>query len=81
MGDWQAEHPDGVAVGPDGALWVLANQRVFRFLDGSWEFWGVADGMDFGDTASLTVGEDGSVWVADMYGLARYGERLPVAGG
>jgi ligand-binding sensor domain-containing protein len=33
--------------------------------------------MTFGDTASLTIGEDGSVWIADMYGLARYGDNLP----
>ncbi len=38
----------------------------------------MVDGMEFGDTASLIVGEDGSVWVSDMYGLARYGEMLPV---
>jgi ligand-binding sensor domain-containing protein len=77
MGDWQGEYPEGLAVGPDGALWVLANQGVFRFLDGAWEFWAEADGMTFGDTASLTIGEDGSVWIADMYGLARYGDNLP----
>jgi len=77
MGNWQGEYPEDVAAGPDGALWVLVNQGVFRFLDGRWEFWGEADGMAFGDTVSLTIGEDGSVWVADMHGLARYGEMPP----
>lgn len=81
MGDWQGEYPDEVAVGPDGALWVLANKAVFRYLDGAWEAWTEVDGMELGDTASLVVGEDGSVWVSDIYGLARYGEMLPTGGG
>jgi ligand-binding sensor domain-containing protein len=81
MGDWQGEYPDEVAVGPDGALWVLANRAVFRLLDGTWEAWTEVDGMELGDTASLAIGEDGSVWVSDMYGLARYGEMLPASNG
>jgi len=80
MGSWQGEYPDGLVVGPDGALWVLGGQAVFRHLDGEWEIWEQVDGMDLGDTSSLVVGEDGSVWVSDMYGLARYGEMLPVGG-
>jgi streptogramin lyase len=81
IGDSQGAYPDGVAVGPAGALWVPANQAVFRMLDGTWELWTEVDGMGFGDTAPLAIGEDGSVWVSDMYGLARYGEMLPVSNG
>lgn len=81
MGSYQGEYPDAVVVDPEGALWVLANKAVFRFLDGTWEVWEEVDGMELGDTASLAVGEDGSVWVSDMYGLARYGEMLPVTSG
>jgi ligand-binding sensor domain-containing protein len=80
MGDWQGEYPDGLGVGPDGALWVLSNQGAFRYLDGLWEYWEEADGLAFGDTTSLTIGEDGTVWVADAYGVARYGEFLPATG-
>jgi streptogramin lyase len=81
MGSWYGEYPDGLAVGPDGALWVLADRAVFRYLGGKWELWEEVDGMELGDTSSLVVGEDGSVWVSDMYGLARYGEMLPVGDG
>lgn len=81
MGSWHGEYPDGLAVGPDGALWVLARTGVFRHLNGEWDFWEVVDGMELGGTASLIVGEDGSVWVSDAYGLARYGEMLPVGDG
>lgn len=80
MGSWYGEYPEGLALGPDGALWVLANKGVFRLLDGAWDFWQRVDGMEFGGTHSITAGEDGSVWIADAYGLARYGE-MPAAGG
>jgi len=81
MGDRRGEYPEDLAVGPDGALWVLTRQAVFRYLDGEWEIWEQVDGMDLGGTASLVVGEDGSVWVSDMYGLARYGEMFSAGAG
>jgi hypothetical protein len=37
--------------------------------------------MELGGTASPAIGEDESVWVSDMHGLARYGEMLPVSNG
>ncbi|MBN2113493.1 MAG: hypothetical protein JW785_05125 [Acidimicrobiia bacterium] len=80
MGSWYGEYPEGLALGPDGALWVLANKGVFRLLDGAWDFWQIVDGMEFGATESIAAGEDGSVWIADAYGLARYGGMLPIGG-
>lgn len=77
MGHYSGAYPDGLAVGPDGALWVLANTAVFRYLDGAWEVWPEVDGLGFRDTASIVVGEDGSVWVSDLDGVARHGETLP----
>jgi hypothetical protein len=60
---------------------VPADRALLGSHDGIWEVWTAVNGMDLGDTASLAVGEDGSVWVSDMYGLARYGEMLPVSSG
>lgn len=76
MGAWQGEYPDDVAIGPDGALWVVAASVVFRYLDGEWESWDSADGLAFRELRTLTIGEDGSVWVADLDGVARFGEVL-----
>lgn len=56
---------------PDGALWVPADRALFRFHDGTWEVGTAVDGMDLADTGSLAVGEDGSVCVSDLCGLAR----------
>lgn len=74
MGAWQGEYPDELVVGPDGALWVIASTALFRHLDGDWQVWETVDGLEFRGLRTLTIGEDGSVWIADMDGVARFGD-------
>ncbi len=61
----------GLLAPPDGSLWVgyrLGGLSVFR--DRTVQHFGAADGLPGGAVYSMTLGPDGTVWVATRDGLA-----------
>lgn len=57
--------PKGIAVGPEGRIWVARNNALFNFLpadpEGSKQ--GPFENADIGSGPSLTLGTDGNLWV------------------
>ena len=49
---------------PDGALWVSVGGGVVRFDGSAFEQWTVDEGVPAAYTHGVTVGGDGTVWVA-----------------
>ena len=74
-GDWKASSgglygPRGVAVAPDGSVWVtdLGNRRVMRYDSGltHWDSYGRSEkGLDLRAPIGITVAPDGMVYVSD----------------
>ena len=66
------ETVSGLALGPDGALWVSGETTVAVFRDGAWQVaWKDASG---GPVAPLVVAPDGTVWFGharELTGLRR----------
>ncbi len=68
------EMVSGLALGPDGALWVAGETTVAVLRDGVWQVaWKAASGVT---SAGLVVAPDGTVWFAqgrELVGLRREG--------
>lgn len=78
-----ANRVSAVTVADDGTVWVTAGRRhgpdrpataggVAAFTGQSWTSWTTEDGLAGGWARSVTVGGDGTVWVATKEGLSRF---------
>ena len=71
-------YPMDIGVGPDGTVYV-AGDGLYAYRDGSWEATHNAGGLELG-AWWITFGEDGSIWVGDNTGIARWGEIFDAIG-
>ncbi len=84
-GDGQFSHPEGIAVAPDGSVYVAdsGNNRVQRFTAGGAYLaqWGSpgTDGGQFNRPRGITVDQDGDVYVTEM--LGNRVQKFTAAGG
>jgi signal transduction histidine kinase/CheY-like chemotaxis protein/ligand-binding sensor domain-containing protein len=63
-----------MAKAPDGSIWAGGANGVGRFAGGSWTTWDSRSGLldDECNLNGLFIGDDGSVYVGTMGGLARF---------
>ena len=70
---------NGMAIAPDGTLWVAADRGVARFdetasPDQSWASYTTADGLLSKSVQGIAAAPDGTVWACLENGVARFEE-------
>lgn len=66
------KHITAIKITPN-TVWVgTQNSGLYRFRDGVWSHYNVADGMEHKMVLSLEVDRDGRLWVGSPYGIVRY---------
>ena len=71
--EWPGGWLDNMAVAPDGTVW--AGHEGLGHFDphtGSWQTFGVADGLVHHVVEAIYVTPDGAVWVGTKGGIGRY---------
>ncbi|PAP75475.1 sensor histidine kinase [Rubrivirga marina] len=71
----------GLAVGPDGALWVGSDENRLARIDRQTETcraWGPADGVPNGSVGGILLDARGRVWTSTMAGLAVFDPKAEV---
>ena len=67
----------GLALAPDGALWIASGDGVSRLRDGRIDRFTTADGLNDDRCYGVAIGPEGFVYVATERGVARFdGERF-----
>jgi diguanylate cyclase (GGDEF)-like protein len=54
--------------GANGDIWAGTKQGLFQLSGGHWRRFTTADGLSHNEVLSLTVGDDGDIWVGYQFG-------------
>jgi len=60
-----------LTLGRDGAIWVAAENGIFRVKDGEYQSWPVGPGSGGAYVRGISEDADGVVWAASLAGIAR----------
>lgn len=57
-----------LAEGPKGTIWAGTKRGLFQLSEGRWRAFTSLDGLSHNEVLSLTVGDDGNIWVGYQFG-------------
>jgi ligand-binding sensor domain-containing protein len=64
---------NALAIAPNGAVWIGTDQGAGRFMDGSWQRFGLGSGLGLQKVQAVAIAPDGSAWFGmALGGLAHF---------
>ncbi len=62
----------GLLTAPDGAIWITTRGDLFRMRDGSFDRWGIGDGLPAGGALGIVMLDDGALALATDQGVVKF---------